>query len=97
MEFTIIQTGYFREEIFFDVPDEVIQRKLKEYREAGKDYDEAEEDLKDFIMDNRWDYHTDYGDNDQETEDWEACDDFQEGIDEALKDYTPTPSDIGER
>lgn len=96
MRFTIIQSGYFREEVYFDVPDEDIKQKLEEYRRQGKDYDEAKEALEDFINDNRWDYHTDYGDRDDETDDYDYQEDFYDGLNEAMEDYDEQEEDVGE-
>lgn len=96
MKFTIVQTGYFREEVYFDVPDETIKQKLKEYQRQGMDYDEAKEALEDFITDNRWDYHNDYGDRDDDTDDWDFQDDFYDGLNEAMEDYDEDEEDIEE-
>lgn len=96
MRFTIIQRGYFSEEVYFDVPDEDIKQKLEEYQRQGKDYDEAREALEDFINDNRWDYHTDYGDRDDETDDYDYQDDFYDGISAAMENYDEQEDDVGE-
>lgn len=96
MKFTIVQTGYFREEVFFDVPDETIKQKLKEYQQQGLDYDDAKEALEDFIHEYRWDYQTGYGDWDDETDDYDYQSDFYEGLNEAMKNYDEQEEDVGE-
>lgn len=96
MEFTIVQGGYFREEVYFEVPDETIKQKLEEYRRQGKSYDEAKEALEDFICSNRWDFHTDYGDRDDDVEDWDFQEDLYEGLSNAMEDYDEQEEDVGE-
>lgn len=96
MQFTIVQTGYFREEVFFDVPDETIKQKLKEYQQQGLDYDDAREALEDFIHDYQWDYQTDYGDRDDETDDYDYQSDFYDGLNEAMENYDEQEEDVGE-
>lgn len=96
MQFTIVQSGYFREEVYSDVPDETIKQKLKEYRRQGKDYDEAKEALEEFITGNRWDYHTDYGDRDDDTDDYDYQEDFYDGLRQAMEGYDEQEEDVGE-
>lgn len=96
MRFTIIQSGCFREEVFFDVPDEDIKQKLEEYQRQGKDYDEAREALEDYICSNRWDFHTDYGDRDDDDADWDFQDDFYDGLRQAMENYDEQEEDVGE-
>ena len=87
MEFTIRQYGHFSEDVYFEVPDEVVKRKLQEYKDKGYDYDEAKDALEDYICSNRWDFHTDYGDRDDDVDDWDFQDDLYEGIEEMMGDY----------
>lgn len=96
MEFTIVQRGYFSEEVYFNVPDETIKQKLIEYQRLGMDYDEALEALEEFIQDHRWDYHTDYGDRDDETDDYDYAEDFYNGLTEAMENYDEQEEDVGE-
>lgn len=96
MQFTIVQTGYFREEVFFDVPDEVVKRKLQEYKDKGYDYDEAKDALEDYICSNRWDFHTDYGDRDDDVDDYDYQSDFYDGISTAMENYDEQEEDVGE-
>lgn len=96
MEFTIKQYGSFVEEVYFEVPDEIIKQRLDEYRDRGLDEDEARDALEDFITSNRWLYHTDYGDRDDDVNDWDYADDFYNGLTEALEDYDNDSIILGE-
>lgn len=98
MEFTIRQYGHYSEDVYFNVPDEAIKRKLQEYKDKGYDYYDAKEALEDFIHDYRWDYHTDYGDRDDDVDDYDYLDDFDDGILAAMEDYEDDEQeeDVGE-
>ena len=96
MQFTIVQTGYFHEEVYFEVPDETIKQKLKEYQLQGMDYYEAKEALEDFIHYHRWDYQTDYGDRDDDVDDYDYQSDFYDGLNEAMENYDEQEEDVGE-
>lgn len=96
MEFTIRQYGHFSEDVYFDVPDETIRQKLEEYRRQGLDEDDARDALDDFICNNRWDFHTDYGDRDDDVDDWDFQDDFYNGLTEAMEGYDEQEEDVGE-
>ena len=96
MKFTIKQYGSFAEEVYFEVPDEVVKEKLEEYKRRGLDEDEARDALEDFITSNRWDYHTDYGDRDGDVDDWDYQDDFYIGLTESMEDYDNDSITLGE-
>lgn len=98
MEFTIRQYGHFSEDVYFEVPDEVVKRKLQEYKDKGYDYDEAKDALEDYICSHRWDFQTDYGDRDDDVDDWDVQDDLYDGIEEFMGDYEDDDTDdyVGE-
>ena len=96
MKFTIKQYGSFAEEVFFEMPDEIIKEKLEEYKRRGLYEDEARDALEDFITRNRWDYQTDYSDRDDDVDDWDYQDDFSEGLDEVMEDYYNDSITLGE-
>lgn len=96
MEFTTKQTGWFSEEVYFDVPDEHIRQKLQEFRRRGYDYDKAKEELDDWLWRNRWDYHSDYGDRDDNTDEEEPCEDYDDGLADAMIGYDELQPTLGE-